>query len=112
MIFTHSSAVNAVDRLRETALERCLPEVRLQAKLRQYLKPRKESLLQRKQTKSIKESWQKDKGIWENYKKKKRGLVSQEQLNKLSSPNKWTVGIGCPEVGTIRGRATTGVNWF
>ena len=45
MISTHSSAVAAIDRLRETVLERCLPEVKLQAKLRQCLKPRKESFL-------------------------------------------------------------------
>ena len=45
MISTHSSAVAAVDKVRETVLERCLPEVRLQAKLRQYLKPREGSLL-------------------------------------------------------------------
>ena len=41
MISTHSSAVAAVDKVRETVLERCFPEVRLQAKLRQYLKSRK-----------------------------------------------------------------------
>ena len=40
MVSTHSSAVAAVDKVRETVLERCLPEVRLQARLRQYLKPR------------------------------------------------------------------------
>ena len=43
MISTHSSEVAAVDKVRETVLERCLPEVRLQAKLRQYLKPREGS---------------------------------------------------------------------
>ena len=40
MISKHSSAVAAADKVRETVLERCLPEVRLQAKLRQYLKSR------------------------------------------------------------------------
>ena len=45
MISTHSSEVAAVDKVRETVLERCLPEARLQAKLRQYLKPREESFL-------------------------------------------------------------------
>ena len=44
MISTHSSAVTAIDKVRETALERCLPDVRLQAKLRQYLKFGKEKL--------------------------------------------------------------------
>ena len=38
MISTHSSAVTAVDRVRKTALERCLPDARLQAKSGQYLK--------------------------------------------------------------------------
>ena len=48
MISTHSSAVTAIDKVRETALERCLPDVRLQAKLRQYLGRR--SFSKKKQT--------------------------------------------------------------
>ena len=63
MISTHSSAVAAADKVRETVLERCLPEVRLQAKLRQYLKSRegiskkrivKESKLKKKKEKEKK----------------------------------------------------------
>ena len=49
MISTHSSAVTAVDKVRETALERCLPDVRLQAKLRQYLKLERRSFSKKKQ---------------------------------------------------------------
>ena len=49
MISTHSSAVTAVDKVRETALERCLPDVRLQAKLRQYLKLGRRSFSKKKQ---------------------------------------------------------------
>ena len=44
IISTHTSAVAAVDKIRETVLERCFPEVRLQAKLRQYLKIEKRKL--------------------------------------------------------------------
>ena len=49
MISTHSSAVTAVDKVRETALERCLPDVRLQAKLRQYLKLGRRGFSKKKQ---------------------------------------------------------------
>ena len=49
MISTHSSAVTAIDKVRETALERCLPDVRLQAKLRQYLKLGRRSFSKKKQ---------------------------------------------------------------
>ena len=54
MISTHSSAVAAIDRLRETVLERCLPEVRLQAKLRRYLKQKRKRKLFIKKIKSKK----------------------------------------------------------
>ena len=49
MISTHSSAVTAVDKVRKTALERHLPDVRLQAKSRQYLKLGRRSFSKRKQ---------------------------------------------------------------
>ena len=49
MISTHSSAVTAIDKVRETALERCFPDVRLQAKLRQYLKLGRRSFSKKKQ---------------------------------------------------------------
>ena len=49
MISTHSSAVTAIDKVRETALERCLPDVRLQANLRQYLKLGRRSFSKKKQ---------------------------------------------------------------
>ena len=49
MISTHSSAVAAIDKVREIALERCLPDVRLQAKLRQYLKLGRRSFSKKKQ---------------------------------------------------------------
>ena len=41
--------VTAVDKVRETALERCLPDDRLQAKLRQYLKLGRRSFSKKKQ---------------------------------------------------------------
>ena len=49
MISTHSSAVTVVDKVRKTALERCLPDVRLQAKSRQYLELGRRSFSKRKQ---------------------------------------------------------------
>ena len=49
MISTHSSAVAAIDKVREIALERCLPDVKLQAKLRQYLKLGRRSFSKKKQ---------------------------------------------------------------
>ena len=49
MISTHSSAVAAIDKVREISLERCLPDVRLQAKLRQYLKLGRRSFSKKEQ---------------------------------------------------------------
>ena len=60
MISTHSSEVATVDKVRETVLERCLPEVRLQAKLRQYLKTKRRKLFI-KEIRSKRENCQKNK---------------------------------------------------
>ena len=72
MISTHSSAVTAIDKVREAALERCLPDVRLQAKLRQYLKLGRRSFSKKKQNNK--------KFLLKDKKKKKKG----EELTKIA----------------------------